>query len=130
MPLGILLPRGHALAGASSLDLGDLSGTPYIALDETTVIRRMVDAALAGDAPIAPAHECSTGSAAYRLVATGLGFTFADRVAVDPELWERVALVPWSRRIELPIGTLRPGEAGATFERVLAEVLRERLRLG
>ncbi|MBM2576281.1 LysR family transcriptional regulator [Jannaschia sp. Os4] len=110
VPLGLLVPRGHPAAGAGALDVADLAGTPYIALDETTVIRRMVDAAAA---PLpAPLAEVSSGSAAYRLVAEGVGFTFADRLAVDPDLWPRVALVPWRRDVSVRIGATLAGEAG------------------
>lgn len=106
--LGILVPVRHPLANAQTLDLEDLDGMAYIALDETTVIRRMVDSTHAALPP--PAIEVSTGAAAYRLVAAGLGFTFADPIAVDPELSECVALVPWRRRAIVEIGCATPAD--------------------
>ena len=102
LPLGILLPRTHPLATRPNLHMTDLADTPYIALDESTVVRRMVDGT--DGAPIRPMIEASTGSAAYRLVANGLGFTVADRIAVEPELWERLTLVPWRNAPEITVG--------------------------
>lgn len=119
VPLGILLPPDHPLGGAENVDLADLEGTPYVALDETTVIRRMVDAS--GATLPAPHVEVSTGSAAYRLVAAGLGFTFADRLAVEPELLDRVALVPWRRSVDVGLGVAATSETPtAPAERLLA----------
>ena len=123
LPLGFLLPAGHPLAGAGALDLGDLAGTAYVALDETTVIRRIVDAAAQCPTPLI---EVSMGAAAYRLVANGLGFTFADRLAVDPDLWPRVALVPWSRGVSVQLGVTLPegrGDAAGRFVALLEEIV-------
>ena len=125
VPLGILLPQGHPLAGADALDVGDFGGVPYIALDETTLIRRMVDDALAatGD-QLRADHQTSTGSAAYRLVAEGLGFTFADRVALDPEIAGRTALVPWRRKVEVSVGALELGD-DRSGRHALVDILRQ-----
>ena len=103
--LSILLPVDHPKAGAASLDIADLESTPYIALDATTVIRHRIDDVLARNGVVLrPKHETSTGSAAYRLVAQGLGFTFADRVALDPGLEETTRLVPWNREVLVDLG--------------------------
>ena len=104
VPLGILLPAGHALADAKVLGIEEIAHVPYVALDETTVIRRMVADAAPTLRP--PAIEVSTGSAAYRLVAAGLGFTFADRLAVEPELRDRLAFVPWDREVAVTVGAI------------------------
>lgn len=129
VPLGVLLPREHELARRASLNVAELSGTPYIALDETTVIRRTVDALLGDGAP-EPAHETSSGAAAYRLVAEGLGFAFADVVAVQPELRDRVTLVPWDREARVRIGVIRLGTDAdplvVRFTDTLASVLDHR----
>ena len=127
VPLGILLPRGHALASRPVLGLADLAGEPYVALDDTTVIRGVVDAALTRrGASLRRAHEVSTGSAAYRLVAAGLGFTFADRVALDPRLASEVTLVPWDVEVLVEVGVLRLSGVGddrvAGFEDALGHV--------
>ena len=126
VPLGILLPRDHALAGADGLGVGEVGHLPYVALDETTVIRRVVGETVPSLPP--PAIEVSTGSAAYRLVAAGLGFTFADRLAVEPELWDRVALVPWEAGVTVTIGAVRSGGDASpadAFMRVLKAVAAE-----
>ena len=124
VPLGILLPQGHPLADAEVLDLSDLGGVPYIALDETTLIRRMVDDALAatGD-QLRADHQTSTGSAAYRLVAEGIGFTFADRVAIDPEIAGRTTLVAWRRKVEVSVGALEFGDDRSKLQ-TLVNILR------
>ena len=118
VPLGVLLPRGHPLAARARLAARDLAGVPYIALDRTTVIRRMIDAGPRA-LPV-PRIEVSTGSAAYRLVAEGLGFTFADRLAVEPELWDRVILRDWTDRTEVTVGVAMAGEAGSDERALLA----------
>ena len=124
VPLGVLLPRAHRLAERAALSVDDLAGLPYVALDRTTVIRRTIDM---GARPLpAPLIEVSTGSAAYRLVADGVGFTFADRIAVEPELWDRVVLRPWTERIDVTIGVARIGDDTPAVDdlvRLLGEVL-------
>ncbi|WP_299963108.1 LysR family transcriptional regulator [uncultured Roseobacter sp.] len=100
--LCIALPREHALASRSILSPKDLRGVPYIALDETTVLRRLIDREVAGLGK--PAYEVSVGTAAYRLVHRGLGFAFADPVSLDPELAEGIALVPWEQHLTIEFG--------------------------
>ena len=126
VPLGVLLPRNHRLASAPVLDLADLADEPYIALDETTVIRGVVDAALKERGTVLRrAHEVLTGASAYRLVAAGLGFTFADRIAVDPLLADGVVLVPWAIDVRISIGIFRLSQDRrdemGQFERALTE---------
>jgi DNA-binding transcriptional LysR family regulator len=130
--LCVVLPRSHALAQAVQLSLRDLAGVPYIALDETTAVRRAIDRALeASGATQPPAFEVSTGLNAYRLVAAGLGFTFADPIALDPELRERLTLIPWDVEVRLDIGVFRFGpstnEAEMVFERLLHEIAHARM---
>ena len=104
VPLEVLLPKDHPLACASVVGAEDIAPLPYVALDETTVIRRMVNEAAPDQ--LIPAIEVSTGSAAYRLVAENCGFTFADRLAVEPELRTKLAFVPWDRGVEVTIGAI------------------------
>jgi DNA-binding transcriptional LysR family regulator len=109
--LGILLARDHPLSGRATLDIADLADVPYIALDETTVIRRLVADRLAAEGvDLRPTHQTSTGSAAYRLVSEGLGFTFADQIALDPELRTRTVLVPWRQKVTVGIACLQFSE--------------------
>ncbi len=103
--LHVLLPKGHRLAARASLKTKDLTGETYVALDSNTVIRQIVDAELTSKGVELPVgHEVSAGAAAYRLVKNGLGFTFADPIALDPELDNGVVLVPWKPDTEVRIG--------------------------
>ena len=134
LPLGVVLPRGHHLANASCLDLADLRGEPYIALDETTAVRRAVDAALeAREMDLRPQIEVSTGINAYRLVMAGLGFTFADDIALDPELRPHLMLIPVDLDVTMKLGyfdlSTEPGEIGRAFRAALERrALREASR--
>ncbi|WP_224826472.1 LysR family transcriptional regulator [Cognatishimia sp. MH4019] len=107
IPLGattlcIALPRGHSLASRCSLGPQDMRGVPYIALDESTVVRRLIDRHVAGlDKPV---YEVSVGTAAYRLVHRGLGFAFADPISLDPELADGIVLVPWEQELTIAFG--------------------------
>lgn len=107
IPLGgttlcIALARAHPLATRAVLRLQDLRGVPYIALDETTVLRRLIDREVAGLGK--PAYEVSVGTAANRLVHQGLGFAFADPVSLDPELADGIALIPWEQELTIEFG--------------------------
>ncbi|MEM7488671.1 MAG: LysR family transcriptional regulator [Pseudomonadota bacterium] len=106
--LAILLAFDHPLADRAALDVSDLIDIPYIALDESTAVRRLIDTARPdGDPALRPRYEVSTGTNAYRLVAEGLGFTFADPIALDPELRSRTRLVPWRTAPSLSLGCFR-----------------------
>lgn len=126
VPLKILLPSQHPLADAEALTSRDLGATPYIALDGSTVIRQLVDAALAGSAErLTPAFEVSTGASAYRLVRDGLGFTFADEVSMDPAIVRGTILVPWANGTRISYGSFRaPGASHAAIDPFLS-LLRE-----
>lgn len=131
-PLKVALARDHALAGRDVLRPEDLAHIPYIALDDTTVIRRIVDQEMAAvGARLDVAHEVSLGSAAYRLVQRGLGFTFADPIALDPELEADVQLIDWEPRMEIDLGYFIPNPDRKTalmrtFEDALKSVYAER----
>ena len=123
-PLCIALPRDHALSRRSVLGPRDLQGVPYITLDESTVLRRLIDRNVTG--LDRPTYEVSVGTAAYRLVNRGLGFTFADAVSLDPELADGIALVPWEQdlRIEFGYFTAKHAEASQparAFGRILQQ---------
>lgn len=107
IPLGpatlcVALSRKHPLATRPVLGLQDLRNVPYIALDETTVLRRLIQREVSGLPK--PAYEVSVGNAAYRLVQDGLGFAFADPVSLDPELAEGIALLPWEKELTIEFG--------------------------
>ena len=133
--LQVVLPRGHRLTRKRFLTPRDVADQPYVALDQHTVIRRIVDQELAKIGEhLRVAHEVSAGAAAYRLVRYGLGYTFADPVALDPEFVDDVALVPWRPRMKVEFGyflssTSRSHEALLPFVDCLKKTCRERLSL-
>ncbi|UWR21164.1 LysR family transcriptional regulator [Sulfitobacter sp. S190] len=100
--LCVAVPRAHPLAARRVLTSDDVKGVPYIALDGSTVLRRLIDSRVQGLAK--PAYEVSVGTAAYRLVHQGLGYTFADAVSLDPELAQEIALVPWIDELSIEFG--------------------------
>ncbi|WP_299682031.1 LysR family transcriptional regulator [uncultured Roseobacter sp.] len=107
--LKVAISKDHPLSHFSVLRPEDVADVPYVALDDTTVIRQVADRKLAATgASLNVAHEVSLGSAAYRLVQRGLGFTFADQIALDPELEAEVRLVDWEPRMEIDIGYFIP----------------------
>lgn len=109
--LHVALPRRHHLAEREYLTPEDVAGEPYIALDESTVIRRIVDRGLMkAGRHLTIAHEVSAGAAAYRLVRDGLGFTFADPLALDPDLVDQLALVPWRPISTVDFGYFLPDQ--------------------
>ena len=131
-PLALLLPAAHPLADRAMLTTDDLRAAPYVALDATTILRQMADRelALAGQ-DLSVAHEVSTGEAAYRLVRAGLGFTFADRVAVADDVLEGMRLVPWDREVEITYGRFttvsgKDHPDAEAFERALRAIVQER----
>lgn len=109
-PLKVAIAKGHPLAAHTVLRPEDMDGVPYIALDDSTVIRQIADRELAAvGARLNVAHEVSLGSAAYRMVQRGLGFTFADPIALDPELETEVSLIDWEPRMGIEFGYFAPG---------------------
>ncbi len=107
--LKVAIAKDHPLATLSKLGPKDVTGIPYIALDETTVIRRIVDREMAAyGVKLKAAHEVSLGTAAYRMVHSGLGFTFADAVALDPELSDDIALIDWHPHMAIEFGYFLP----------------------
>ncbi len=132
--LQVVLPKTHKLARAPHLDLADLSGERYIALDETTAVRRAIDATMDTEGQaLLPSLEVSTGTNAYRLVAAGLGFTFGDAIALDPELKSQLALVPFRKEISLEIGYFNMARevapATSAFEQALNDFAKAAMRL-
>ncbi len=131
--LCVALSRDHPLADQDELHPVDLADVPYIALDDSTVIRRIVDQAMdRAGVKLVIKHEVSVGSAAYRLVQSKLGFTFADPIALDPELASAIALVPWRYKMAVPFGYFLPPQrdrhpSADAFGRVLQQVFDAKL---
>lgn len=131
--LHVVLPKHHKLARKRFLTPKDIADQPYVALDQHTVIRQIVDQELAkAGERLEVTHEVSAGAAAYRLVRYGLGFTFADPVALDPEFIGEVALVPWRPVMKVQFGfflsdTSRRHDALQPFIDCLKEICEARL---
>ncbi|CCQ75243.1 LysR family transcriptional regulator [Magnetospira sp. QH-2] len=105
----IVLPKGHPLSKETALTTEQLSQLSYIAIDRSTLIRRIVDKALLQEgSSLEPHHEVSVGSAAYRLVLEGLGFTFADPVAVEEDLKQHLCFIPWDQTASIEFGLFLP----------------------
>ncbi|MDW3182720.1 LysR family transcriptional regulator [Roseobacter sp.] len=131
-PLKVAIAKDHPLSQRTVLRPEDVADVPYIALDATTVIRQIADRELAATGTtLDVAHEVSVGSAAYRFVQRGLGFTFADPIALDPELEAEVSLVDWEPHMEIDIGYFIPdstskGDLGRAFVEALRKIYTER----
>lgn len=129
--LHVLLARDHPLAGAPRLRPADLETETYIALKSGLLTRQAVDRELAkSDVVLRPRYEVSAPASAHRLVADGIGFTFSDLVALEPELRERTVLIPWEPQASLEVGVHAPGLASkpvvtARFLDCLDQVLRD-----
>ncbi len=98
----VAIARSHPLASRSILTPQDLNDVPYVALDDATVLRRLIDQAMPDLAK--PAYEVSVGTAAYRLVHHEMGFAFADPLSLDPELMGDIALVPLRQNLSIEYG--------------------------
>lgn len=124
----VLLPRDHPLAGRPVLSPEDMTGTRYIALDESTLLRQLTDLEVArlGHA-LQPVYEVSSTSAALGLVRGGLGFTLSDRGMVDRDPGDNLVQVPWRPVTRIKIGCFgpvgaQPHPARDLFRRCLIEV--------
>ncbi len=97
LPGLLALPRGHRLASQPLVPLGELEGEPYISLGRQYRLRDLVDDLFARHG-VAPRHvaETQSAAAACAMAASGLGFTIADAVSLEPVAAEVVVrpLVP------------------------------------
>jgi DNA-binding transcriptional LysR family regulator len=101
----VVVSKDHKLARRASVTAKDLVGEAYIALDETTLLRKVVDDELmrsGHDLPVT--HEVSSSSAAIRMTMAGLGFTLTDRIGFDPKMTDQLAVLPWKPNIQEKLG--------------------------
>jgi DNA-binding transcriptional LysR family regulator len=104
-----VLAKDHPLAGRDSLNPAELVGSSYIALDETTAIRRLIEQQHAGiHDRLTVRHEVSSTFTALQMVRRGMGFTFVDPTAMDPTVASELAIVPLSPRTELDVAIFLP----------------------
>ena len=110
--LHVIVAREHRLAKRRRLRPIDLVNEAYIALDQHTVIRQIVNQNLMqAGYQLEPKYETSTGASAYRLVCSGLGFTFADPIAIDADLKKKLAFIPWQPAETIDFGYFLPDTA-------------------
>ena len=101
----VVVSKDHRLASLTSVTTEDLVGETYIALDETTLLRKVVDDELrryGHELPVT--HEVSSSSAAIRMTMAGLGFTLTDRIGILPAMSESLAVLPWTPNIQEKLG--------------------------
>ena len=105
LDISVVIHKTHPLAKQPVLTASDLAAEDYIALDETTLLRAVVDDELArvGQSLVIK-HEVSSSSAALRMAAAGLGFTLTDSIALDASMHENLAVVPLMPGIKEKIG--------------------------
>ncbi|MGP9791321.1 LysR family transcriptional regulator [Roseinatronobacter sp. NSM] len=104
----VLLPKEHPLATRDTLGPEDMTGSRYIALDESTLLRQLTDLEIVRQGQKLPvAHEVSSTTAAIGLVKAGLGFTLTDRGMVDRDLGGGLVQIPWRPRTTMRIGCFR-----------------------
>lgn len=124
----VALPEAHPLAEKAVLSPHDLLDVPYVALEETTNMRILLDRELArADVRLEITHEISTSQAACRLVREGIGFTFTDAITLSPDDAHGLAIRKWQPRVNIEFGyfvseTKRPHNARDEFVNILKEI--------
>lgn len=110
--LKVMLHRDHPLAGQHILGPADMLQESYIALNEHTILRRVIERELAAQQlALDITHEVSSSAAAYRMVRDGMGFTFADPLSVPAELLTHVRLIDWEPTTSVEIVYFYPRSA-------------------
>ncbi|SFI25396.1 LysR family transcriptional regulator [Jannaschia pohangensis] len=128
----VALPAAHPLAAREVLTPADVAGLSYVALEDTTNMRSLLDRELAkADQHLEVTHEMSTSLAACRLVKAGIGFTFTDAITVSPDDERGIAIRQWRPRVQIELGyfvseTNRPHRARDAFLGILNEVCESR----
>ncbi len=128
----VALPERHHMADKPVLTPRDLADVPYVALEETTNMRALLDHELAGaDETLHVWHEMSTSQCACRLVKAGVGFTFTDAITLNPEEAKGLAIREWCPRVNIEFGyflseTKRPHPSRDIFVDALKEICRRR----
>lgn len=128
----VALREGHPLADKKNLTPSDVANLPYVALEDTTNMRALLDRELAkADERLEITHEMSTSLSACRLVKEGIGFTFTDSITLSPDEARGLTVRPWRPRVNIEFGyfvseTKRPHRALDTFISILKEICAQR----
>jgi DNA-binding transcriptional LysR family regulator len=104
-----VLPNGHSLLGNPTIEWSDLSGEPFIAFDESSSVRRIVDDALTSRG-VVPARLVSARNVASiaGLCAAGLGLSAAPGFVLALMSVPGVAIRPFAGEpVTRRIGVLR-----------------------
>lgn len=129
----VALPEAHPLAHKQVLSPQDLRDVPYVALEDTTNMRALLDRELAKtDKHLEVFHEMSTSLAACRLVKEGVGYTFTDSITLSPDEAHGLAIRAWRPRVNIDFGyfvsnTKIPHAARNQFVSILKEICESRL---
>lgn len=130
--IGVVVPRGHELAGRQAVRLADALRHETVGVMPGSIMDTMLrrQAAIAGTV-LAHRAQVSTFEAACRIVAAGLGVAIVPQEAVAPFLdalaLEVVSLAePWAQR-RFAICT-RPSDASSPTARLLVAHLRQQAR--
>jgi DNA-binding transcriptional LysR family regulator len=126
--MAVALPEGHVLAGRHVLEPKDVADLPYVALEETTNMRTILDRELAkAEKRLEVTHEMSISLPALRLVKNGLGFTFVDRITLSPDEADGLVVLPWKPKVKIDFcyfvsQTRQPHPARDTFIGILKDI--------
>ncbi len=106
--LYVLLPKDSKRAMERRLTIEKLCDMPYIALEQSALLRQMVDRLEeASGARLTPTYEVPTATAACCLVEEGLGFSIVDPLGLDRSFSRTIAAVPLEPTTEFVYGVFQ-----------------------
>jgi DNA-binding transcriptional LysR family regulator len=89
IPLGVVMPRDHALAGRRKLTIRECIAFPLAWPSAGLSLRTILDAALAAErAHVRPAYVCNTLALMASLARAGRCITFLTRIGIERDLAE------------------------------------------
>jgi DNA-binding transcriptional LysR family regulator len=130
----VAINEDHPLSRRKVLTPEDMVDLSYVALEETTNMRSILDRELGkNDEQLEITHEVSTSLSACRLVKEGVGFTFTDAITLSPLEAKGLALRQWQPRVNIEFGyftsdLMRPHSARDAFIEILKEICADRSR--
>lgn len=125
--LALIVPRGHAQAGAAMLAFDAVLGEDFVGLhDGNAISGRLAAAALQLGRPLQPRLQMSSFDAVCRMVAAGLGVGVLPRQAIAPQLASLPIVAvslqdAWARRTHRLV--MREGVALSPSTRALVQAL-------
>ena len=128
----VALPEDHPLNKKLILTPQDLVNVPYVALEDTTNMRKLLDGELAkANEWLKITHEVSTSTSALHFVKEGIGFTFTDIITLSPSEAQGLAIRKWAPKVNIEFGyfvsdTKQPHRARDIFISILKEICASR----